>query len=91
MFVSLGFVPIPPEFLCPFCVLSAHIPVSTNSLKVTNNEDSLLKKQQTHKQTKKINSKTYIVVMAQHHLLTQWVAHQAEDPAVWLEYIIISQ
>lgn len=44
MFVTLGFVPMLPEFLCQFCVLSALMPVSTNSLKVTNNEDSLLKK-----------------------------------------------
>lgn len=57
MFVSLGFVPMFPEFLCQYCILSALVPVSTNSLKVTNNEDSLKKKtkQQTHKQTNQKN------------------------------------
>lgn len=29
--------------------------------------------------------------MAQHHLLTQWVAHPAGDPAVGLEHIISSR
>lgn len=88
MFVSLGFEPLLPELLCQFCVLSALMPVSTNSLKVTNSEDSLLKKLTNPQANKKNQPKNLYCC---HRLLTQWVAHQAWDPAVWLEYIIMSQ